>query len=185
MPPRDLDQLVASASNDLAKFENAIDRANTITDRAFASAEWNGAQPLTHGEDYVTIKAYFDGAEREFGVAPRDAGVFEFCLPGQSAYACLQRFVDNSWTVDDVTAVLSLALYGPSHNARQAYRLARSAFAMGFVSGAPSNYTPHPAVAEAIMREGPANYASLAAEILTSVLFREAPAPEAEVADAA
>lgn len=185
MPPRDLDQLVEALTDDMAKYENGMGRAADVTERVVARLAWKGAPPLTHGEDYVTITHHFDGTEREFGVAPKDAGVFEFCLPGQSAYACLQRFVDNSWTVDDVVAVLSLALYGPPPNARQAYRLARSALASGFMSAAPSHYTPHPGVVEAVQRDGPANFASLAAEILTSVLFREAPAPEAEVADAA
>lgn len=170
---RDLDELVAACTADYESFNAGMERARETVAAVETEREWKDAQPLTHG-DVMSITHNFDGEEREFFVKPTDAAVFEACLPGRSAYACLQRFVDSTWTVDDVAAVLSLALYGPSPIVRMAWRNAKLALDMGFASSVPTQFSPHPKVTAAVTRDGPANFASLAAEILTDVLFREA-----------
>jgi hypothetical protein len=180
--PHDLDQLVAASTADFEAFSNGMVRAQEAFVAALARAEWRGATPLTNG-DGMTITHLFDGQEREFAVPTKDVGVFEACLPGRSAYACLQRFVDNQWTVDDVAVVLSLALYGPTRQARQAWHVARYALDLGVPTVAITQYRPHPDVVATVTRDGPANFAGLAAEILSAVLFGEAEAAPTKIVD--
>jgi hypothetical protein len=170
--PRDLDKLVADLTADHEAVADGLARAMGAVDSTIAREEWRGAQPIKHG-DAMTITATFDGEERQFFVKPEHAGIFDACCPGGSAYATLQRFVDKSWTVDDVAVVLSFALYGPTAKARLSYDMARTARQMGL--GVTSvAYAPHPDVLKIVTRDGPANYAQIAVDVLTAVLFREA-----------
>jgi len=124
------------------------------------------------------IEADFDGAERQFEIKPESVALFEATLPGRSAVALLRKFTVGEWTAHDVAHVLSFALHGPTRDARQAWDFARLATRHG-LPGVAIPYRPHPDVVAAVTASGPANFAPLAADILTEVLFREVPADDA------
>jgi len=126
------------------------------------------------------MKATFNGTEKDFDIRPDIVGLFEATLPGGSAYAMLKKFTDGTWSAADVAHVLSFALHGPSKEARQVWDLVRAARRHGLPQP-PLSYAPHPDVVAAVSVEGAGNYAGLAADILTAVLFRST-APEEEVA---
>ena len=124
------------------------------------------------------MKANFNGQEREFNIHPDSVGLFEATLPGGSAYALLRRFTAGEWSANDVAHVLSFALHGPSKEAAQFWRFRRDASRYGLPSP-PIPYSPHPDVVAAVAVEGPGNFASLAADILTAAVFKQEPADDA------
>lgn len=166
MPPRDLEALVAQGKADLAKYEAALDRAGQVTEKR--AAQLTGAKTETN---LKTIKAEFDGAERQFGVDRQYFPILEGSL-GRSAYATLKSFTGGQWTFNDVALVLSFALHGPTPADRSRYRMAIDAtrFGMPFVG---VGYAAHPDVVKVLTRDGHGTYADLAAEILADAIFGE------------
>jgi len=124
----------------------------------------------------MTIKAKFDGAEREFHI--KDPHLFEATLPGGSAYAMLKKFTDGQWSAIEVAHILSFALHGPSREARLAWSFTQAARRHG-LPGTTVPYVPHPEVVAAVDRDGPGNVAPIAVDILTEIVFREVPADAA------
>lgn len=117
------------------------------------------------------MKATFNGNEHDFEIKPDVVALFEATLPGRSAYAMLRRFTDGEWSAEDVAHILSFALHGPSKGVRQVWDLAKAARKHG-LQPPPLSYAPHPDVVAAVAVEGAGNYAALAADILTAVVFR-------------
>lgn len=176
--PHDAAALVDDLTPDFVDYQRAMNRA----------AEATALQANKHAERYAPpkgdtlpkIKAQFDGQEREFTVERKYIPILESAL-GRGAYAVLKDFTEGNWRFNDVAAVISFALHGPTANERMALQLARSAAMYGMPAHV---YTSPPAsdVLAVLQRDGHGNYASLAADILTAAIFGET---QAEPADAA
>ena len=117
------------------------------------------------------INSDFGGASRTFEIKPESVALFEASM-GRSLYAVLQTFTNGTWTFNDVAAVLSFALHGPTVEQRRAWDQARHAQKFGFPWSMPG-YVPHPSVVATLQAEGHGNFAELAAEILTAAIFGE------------
>ncbi len=120
----------------------------------------------------MTIKATFDGKERDFKIEPKHVAMFEGVL-GRSLFAVLKEFTAGHWRLHDLAVVLSFALYGPTADLRMRDDMARQALKYGTPYSGIFPYVPHPAVINHLQEAGHGNYADLAAEILSEAIFRE------------
>lgn len=120
----------------------------------------------------MTIKATFDGKEREFKIDPKHVAMFEGVL-GRSMFAVLKEFTAGEWRFNDLALVLSFALYGPTADLRRIDDMAKQALRLGMPYSGIFPYVPHPDVTKLLQDDGHGNYADLAAVILSEAIFRE------------
>lgn len=121
----------------------------------------------------MTIKATFDGKEREFKIDPKHVAMFEGVL-GRSLFAVLKEFTAGEWRFNDLALVLSFAQYGPTADLRRIDDMAKQALRLGMPYSGIFPYVPHPAVINHLQEAGHGNYADLAADILSEAVFRGA-----------
>lgn len=119
------------------------------------------------------ITAPFGGADRQFCIHTKSAGIFEMAM-GRSLYAVLREFTDGRWTFESIARVLSFALYGPPKDTAMFFGFAARAAADGMPMPPSIPYRPHPDVVKVLQDEGHGNYANLAAEILEAAIFGKA-----------
>ncbi|UOK70438.1 gene transfer agent family protein [Ancylobacter polymorphus] len=110
-----------------------------------------------------SISATISGHEHRLTVRRDSLSILDAVLGG-SAYAVLKKFEAGTWSTNDVELVLSFALHGPTPMERIIAKL-----------GAPQptgeRRATAPEIAAAINRNGPGQYADLAALTLSAALF--------------
>lgn len=109
-----------------------------------------------------SIRATILGTEHRLTVRRDSLSILDAVLGG-SAYAVLKRFEAGQWSTADVELVLSFALHGPTPMERLMARL-------GSATSSERRATA-PEIAAAIGKNGPGNYADLAALVLSAALF--------------
>ncbi|PWL19265.1 hypothetical protein DKP76_01510 [Falsochrobactrum shanghaiense] len=125
----------------------------------------------------VEITRDFDGVERTFRV--KDPALFEQITPRKSVYAYLQLFTAGDWSIDDVALVLSFALHGPTPHLAREWSLMKQMGRWGSALQYRLSYTPHPDVV-AVVSKAPGNYAPIAIDLLTELVFGSGASVEAD-----
>lgn len=125
----------------------------------------------------VEITRDFDGVERTFRV--KDHSLFEQITPNKSVYSYLQNFTAGSWSIDDVAKVLSFALHGPTPQLDREWKMMKQMGRWGSALQYRLSYTPHPDVV-ATVSKAPGNYAPIAIDILTELVFGSGASVEAD-----
>jgi hypothetical protein len=108
-----------------------------------------------------SIRATISGHEHRLTVRRDSLSILDAVLGG-SAYAVLKKFEAGTWSTNEVELVLSFALHGPTPLERLTARLGASAV---------ERRATAPEIAAAINRNGPGQYADLAAFVLSAALF--------------
>lgn len=119
----------------------------------------------------TAIQRDFDGAERAFEIKRAHLPFFERAVG--PLYPMLRRFTAGEFSFEDVAAVVSFGLHGPSPADNSAIHFLRQAAKFGMPAGSAVSYRPHPAVVAVLERDGHGNHAALAADILTAAVFGE------------
>lgn len=127
----------------------------------------------------VSITREYNGEEKTFTVA--DPLLFEVLTPTRSAYAYLQKFTSGHWSTHDVAFVISYALHGPTQKILQfwpIYKHMAKHTGWGGALAQTGSYLPHPDVVR-IVSEAPGNFAPIAVDILTELVFGKGASQEA------
>ncbi|GHC66681.1 hypothetical protein [Limoniibacter endophyticus] len=130
----------------------------------------------------VSLEREYDGTVRTFAI--KDHSLFERLTPTGSTYELLNKFTSGKWTSGDVAFVISYALHGPSREVLQHQkimsRMKIGVFSHPLWSPVPHLiYSPHPDVV-ATVSKAPGNYAPIAVDILTELIFGAGASVEAD-----
>ncbi|KAB2700019.1 hypothetical protein F9K79_03665 [Ochrobactrum sp. Kaboul] len=124
----------------------------------------------------VSLKREYNGEEKTFTVA--DPLLFEVLTPNHSTYAYLQKFTAGLWSISDVAFVISFALHGPTPDLVNTWPMHKRMM-REFGSKVSLNYKPHPDVVATVSKM-PGEFAPIAVDILTELVFGEGASVEAD-----